>query len=215
MLVGERMTKPVITVAPYLPIPEAHKKMRDHQIRRLPVVNTTGKLVGIISNEDVINASPSPATSLSIWEINYLINKIKVEDVMTSDVLTVDVNDTIEQAARLMADNKIGGLPVMAGEEVAGIITETDLFKLFMELTGARDQGLRVTAVVPDKIGEIAALTKPISEAGGDIIAMGIYEAEEAGYGEVFMKVTNLEEEELIRIIKPYVEQIKDIRLFQ
>lgn len=215
MLVGERMTKPVITVAPDLPIPEAHKKMRDHQIRRLPVVNKKGKLVGIISNEDVINASPSPATSLSIWEINYLINKIKVEDVMTSGVLTVDVNDTIEQAARLMADNKIGGLPVMAGEEVAGIITETDLFKLFMELTGARDQGLRVTAVVPDKIGEIAALTKPISEAGGDIIAMGIYEAEEAGYGEVFMKVTNLEEEELIRIIKPYVEQIKDIRLFQ
>jgi acetoin utilization protein AcuB len=215
MLAGERMSKPVITVAPDLPIPEAHKKMRDHQIRRLPVVNSKGKLVGIISNEDVINASPSPATSLSIWEINYLINKIKVQDVMTGDVLTVNVNDTIEHAARLMADNKIGGLPVMSGEEVAGIITETDLFKLFMELTGARDQGLRVTVVVPDKIGEIAALTKPISEAGGDIIAMGIYEAEKAGYGEVFMKVTNLEEEKLIQLIKPYVEQIKDIRHFQ
>lgn len=215
MLVGERMSKPVITVQPDLPIPEAHKKMRDHQIRRLPVVTKKGKLVGIISNEDVINASPSPATSLSIWEINYLINKIKVEDVMTSDVLTVDVNDTIEQAARLMADNKIGGLPVMAGDELAGIITETDLFKLFMELTGSRDPGLRVTALVPNEIGEIAALTKPISEAGGDIIAMGIYEAEEPAFGEIFMKITNLEEEELIEIIKPYVKQIKDIRHFQ
>jgi len=215
MLVGERMSKPVITVQPDLPIPEAHKKMRDHQIRRLPVVTKKGKLVGIISNEDVINASPSPATSLSIWEINYLINKIKVKDVMTSDVLTVDVNDTIEQAARLMADNKIGGLPVMAGDELAGIITETDLFKLFMELTGSRDPGLRVTALVPNEIGEIAALTKPISEAGGDIIAMGIYEAEEPAFGEIFMKITNLEEEELIQIIKPYVKQIKDIRHFQ
>lgn len=215
MLVGERMSKPVITVPPDLPIPEAHKKMRDQQIRRLPVVNGKGKLVGIISNEDVINASPSPATSLSIWEINYLINQIKVKDVMTKDVVTVEVNDTIEKAARLMADNKIGGLPVMAGKEVAGIITETDLFKLFMELTGARDAGLRVTALIPNKIGEIAALTQPISEAGGDIIAMGIYDADVPEFGEIFMKITNLEEEELVQIIKPFVEQIKDIRRYQ
>lgn len=212
MLIGERMTHPVITVSPELPIPEAHKIMRDNNIRRLPVVDNKNKLVGIVSNKDIINASPSPATSLSIWEINYLINKIKIQDVMTKEVVSVGINDTIEKAARLMTDHKIGGLPVLSGDDLVGIITETDLFKLFMELTGARDPGLRITVLIPDQRGEIAAVTQAISQAGGDIIAMGIYSADQQSFGELFMKVTNLEEENLISVIKPLVEQIKDIR---
>lgn len=212
MLIGERMTHPVITVPPELPIPEAHKIMRDNNIHRLPVVDNKNKLVGIVSNEDIINASPSPATSLSIWEINYLINKIKIQDVMTQKVVSVGINDTIEKAARLMTDHKIGGLPVLSEDDLVGIITETDLFKLFMELTGARDPGLRITVLIPDQRGEIAAVTQAISQAGGDIIAMGIYSADQQGFGELFMKVTNLEEENLISVIKPLVKQIKDIR---
>lgn len=212
MLIGERMTHPVITVSPELPIPEAHKIMRDNNIRRLPVVDNKNKLVGIISNKDIINASPSPATSLSIWEINYLINKIKIQDVMTKEVVSVGINDTIEKAARLMTDHKIGGLPVLSEDDLVGIITETDLFKLFMELTGARDPGLRITVLIPDQRGEIAAVTQAISQAGGDIIAMGIYSADQQGFGELFMKVTNLEEENLILVINPLVKQIKDIR---
>ena len=101
--------------------------MKRAHIRRTPIVKD-GKLVGIVSDKDVLNASPSPASSLSVWEMNYLLSKIKVKDVMTKVVLTVTEDTPIEEAARIMADNKIGGLPVMRAGQGAGIITETDLF---------------------------------------------------------------------------------------
>ena len=158
MLVGERMSHPVITIPPDLPIVDALNLMKRERIRRTPVVKE-GKLVGIVSDKDLLNASPSPATSLSIWEMNYLLSKITVRDVMTRQVLTVTEDTAIEQAARIMADNKIGGLPVLSGETVVGIITETDLFKIFLELMGARDAGVRVTALIPDERGQLAKLT--------------------------------------------------------
>src|SRR3990170_3638875 len=136
MIVGERMSHPVISVPPDMPIVDALNLMKREHIRRTPVIKD-GKLVGIVSDKDLLNASPSPATSLSVWEMNYLLSKITVKDVMTKDVLTVTEDTPIEEAARIMADNKIGGLPVMRGASVVGIITETDLFKLFLELLGA------------------------------------------------------------------------------
>lgn len=212
MLVGERMSRPIITTTANVPIPEAHKLMRDRNIRRLPVVNEKGKLVGIISNYDILNASPSPATSLSIWEMNYLINEIKVKDVMTKDIITVDEDDTIEKAARIMADNKVGGLPVMRGDSPVGVITETDLFKIFLELMGARDPGVRATVLVPEKVGELANLTKAISEAGGNFIAFGQFLGEDATNREITFKVSGIEEDDLVEIISPYVERVKDVR---
>ena len=131
MLIGERMSRPVISVTPDMPVHDARNLFKQENIRRAPVVNK-GKMIGIVSDQDLINASPSLATSLSIWELNYLLSKIKVEDVMTKDVTTIDEDTPIEQAARLMADNKIGGLPVMRDGKVVGMITETDLFKIFL-----------------------------------------------------------------------------------
>ena len=212
MLVGERMSRPIITTTANVPIPEAHKLMRDRNIRRLPVVDEKGKLVGIISDHDIFNASPSPATSLSIWEMNYLINEIKVKDVMTKDVLTIDENDTVEKAARIMADNKIGGLPVLRGDTPIGVITETDLFKIFLELMGARDPGVRITVLVSEKVGGLANLTKAISEAGGNFVAFGQFLGERSTNREITFKVAGLDEEALIEIVSPYVEKVKDIR---
>ena len=128
MLVGKRMTKPVITVSPDLPIQEAMAQMRREKVRRFPVVNEKGHLVGIVSEKDLLNAAPSDATSLSIYEVNYLISKITVERVMTRDVITIDEDCPIEEAARIMADKKIGSLPVLSSGKLVGIITETDLF---------------------------------------------------------------------------------------
>ncbi len=143
MLVGERMSHPVIYISPDVPINEALNLMRNEHIRRLPVIKD-GTLVGIVTDKDLLNASPSPVTSLSIWELNYLLSKITVKDVMTREVLTVTEDTPIETAARIMADNKIGGLPVMRDDKVVGILTETDLFKIFLELMGAREKGVRV-----------------------------------------------------------------------
>ncbi|RPI32882.1 MAG: CBS domain-containing protein, partial [Chloroflexota bacterium] len=172
MLVGERMSYPVISVPPEMPINEALTIMRREHIRRTPVVKN-GKLVGIVADKDVLNASPSPATSLSIWEMNYLLSKIQVKDVMTKNPLTVSEQTPIEEAARIMADNKIGGLPVTRGDEVVGIITETDLFKIFLELMGARESGVRCTVTVANKPGQLAKLTQAIASQGGDFIAFG------------------------------------------
>src|SRR5512143_1831463 len=109
MLVGERMSHPVITIPPDMPFVEALNLMRKEKIRRTPVIKD-GRVVGIVSDKDLLNASPSPATSLSVWEMNYLLSKIQVKDVMTKKVLTVGEDTPIEEAARVMADNKIGGL---------------------------------------------------------------------------------------------------------
>jgi acetoin utilization protein AcuB len=211
MLVGKRMSHPVITIPPDLPITEALNLMHKEHIRRTPVTEG-GRLVGIVSDIDLLNASPSPATSLSIWEMNYLLSKIKVADVMTKNVLTISTDTPIEEAARIMTDNKIGGLPVMKDDRVVGIITETDLFKIFLELMGARDKGVRVTAIVPDKVGELAELTKAIASAGGNFVAFGQTDGEDPTNREITFKVTGIDEKQVISVIKPLVESVEDIR---
>lgn len=211
MLVKSRMSAPVLTVAAETPIMEALSTMREKGIRRMPVV-AKGKMVGIVSDKDLLNAAPSDATSLSIWEINYLLTKITVKDVMTKDVLTVTEDTPIEEAAAIMVDNKIGGLPVMRGKELVGLITETDLFKIFLELMGARNEGVRVTAFVPDKVGELKQLTQAVAEAGGSFLAFGQFAGENAGNRLVTFRVRGLTMEQVKTAVNPLVERIVDIR---
>lgn len=212
MLIGERMSHPVITIHPDTPMQEALRIMRQEHIRRLPVVNKRGQLVGIVSEMDLMEASPSDATTLSIWEMNYLLSKIKVNEIMTEEVHTVSTDTPLEEAARIMADTKIGGLPVVRDGEVVGIITETDLFKIFLEMLGARESGVRVAALVPDVPGELAELTKSIFEIGGKIIALGTFLGDSSGNREVTLKVTGVDAQELEAIINPLVERVVDIR---
>lgn len=211
MLVGVRMSKPVITISPDMPINEALNLMKRDRIRRTPVVHD-GKLVGIVSDKDLLNASPSPATSLSVWEMNYLLSKITVKDVMTRKVLTVNEDTPIEEAARIMADNKIGGMPVMRDSKVVGIITETDLFKIFIELMGAREKGVRATVTIHEQTGKLAEITKAVAENGGNFIAFGQFAGEDPTTRLVTMKVTGLTEETLRNLLAPAVERINDLR---
>ncbi len=211
MLVGERMSRPVITITPDLPIADALNLMKREHIRRAPVVQG-GKMVGIVSDKDLLNASPSQATSLSVWELNYLLSKITVKDVMTKKVRSVEEDTPIEEAARIMADNKVGGLPVMRGDEVVGMITETDLFKIFLELMGAREPGVRVTALVPEKLGQLANLAKVISEQGGNFLAYTIFHGETSANRLVTFKVANLDENTVRGLIEPLGVRITDIR---
>lgn len=211
MLVGERMNHPVINIPPDLPIVEAINLMKRESIRRTPVVKN-GKLIGIVSDKDLLHASASPATSLSVWELNYLLSKITVKDVMTKEVLTVTEDTVIEEAARIMADNKIGGLPVMRDGKVVGIITETDLFKIFLELMGAREAGVRVTALMHEEHGQLAKLTQTISNAGGNFVAFGQFEGDRPDNRLVTFKVDGLDKKELEALVEPMVEKLVDIR---
>jgi acetoin utilization protein AcuB len=211
MLVGERMSHPVITMSPDLPIVDALNLMKRERIRRAPVVKD-GKMVGIVSDKDLLNASASPATSLSVWELNYLLSKITVKEVMSKKVLSVMENTPIEEAARIMADNKIGGLPVMRGEDVVGIITETDLFKIFLELMGAREPGVRVTALIPDQRGQLAKLTQAIASEGGNFVAFGQFTGETTASRLLTFKVDGLPEDKVKAIIDPLVIKVIDIQ---
>ncbi|MCC6605368.1 MAG: CBS domain-containing protein [Anaerolineae bacterium] len=211
MLVKRRMSQPVITVPPDMSVPDCLKLMQREHIRRTPVVEN-GRLVGIVSDKDLLNASPSTATSLSIWEINYLVSRIRVKDVMTKDVLTITEDMPIEEAARIMVDNKVGGLPVVNNGDVIGLITETDLFKMLLELMGAREQGVRVTCVVPEKPGELAAITQAIANAGGSFLAFGQFSGESSANRIVTFKVRRLDETAVRAAIAPVITEIIDIR---
>jgi acetoin utilization protein AcuB len=212
MLVGDRMSKPVITVPPDMPINEALNLMRKEHIRRAPVVQN-GKLIGIISDEDLLNASPSQATSLSVWELNYLLSRITIKDVMTKKVVTVQENTAIEEAARVMADNKIGGLPVMRDDTVVGMITETDLFKVFLELMGAREQGVRVTFLVEEKPGQLAAISKAVADLGGNFVAFGQFAGEDPSNRLITFKVQCLTEDQVRKIVETFGIKLVDLRV--
>ncbi|MBO8140700.1 MAG: CBS domain-containing protein [Firmicutes bacterium] len=145
MKVRDVYTKGAITIAPTTSIREAQRLMQEHKIRRLPVVDRD-RLVGIVTQLDLMRATPSVATSLSVWEINYLLDKVQVGEIMTRNVMTVTPETDLVAAARLMIDRKIGGVPVVEGDRVVGIITESDIFRA---LVGILEGGQAGVATVP------------------------------------------------------------------
>lgn len=212
MFVQERMTRHPITVEPDTSVTAALNFMRQNQVRRLPVLDKKGHLIGIVSEKDLLYASPSPATSLSVYEINYLLSKLTVKEVMTREVITVCDDCPLEEAARIMVDHRVGGLPVMREEELVGIITETDLFKVFLEMLGAREQGLRVSLSVQDKPGVLAALAGAVSTAGGDIVSLGTFYGEDRAHGTIAMKVRGVEAGPLREALENAGAQVLDMR---
>jgi acetoin utilization protein AcuB len=212
MLVKERMSHPVITVHPEMPIQDAINLMQEERVRRFPVVDHHGRMVGIVSERDLLHAAPSDATSLSIWEINYLVSKITVEKVMTREVISITEDTPLEEAARVMADHKIGGLPIVRDGEMVGIITETDLFRIFLEMLGAREPGVRIAVLVRNVPGELMNLTKAIFEAGGNIVALGTFLGESSENREVTIKVAGVDSQSMISVVTPLVEQVIDSR---
>ena len=213
MLVRERMTRSPVLCQPNLPVNDAFDLMKKEHIRRIPVVDKNGKLVGIVSDKDLLRVSPSPATTLSAYEIPYLLSKVKVNDVMTRKVITVSEDTPVEDAARIMVDNKIGGLPVVNDEAVVvGIITETDIFKTFLELLGARKPGVRITMYVKDRRGELARMSKAVADVGGNIVATVEMPGTDSTNYEVLLKVTEASKEAVVEALRPIVERIVDVR---
>lgn len=169
MFVRDRMTKNPVTVTPSTKVDEAALVMKKHGIRRLPVVEE-GKLVGFLSDRDLMKATPSPATTLSKYEINSLLAKITVKGVMSRNVITISVDATVEEAALLMCKEKIGGMPVVSSVgAVVGVITETDIFKTFVDVMGLQDGKTRLTLLVKDKIGVVRDVAGIFAEMGLNI----------------------------------------------
>ena len=212
MLVGKRMTRNPITLQLDVPINDALALMREKNVRRVPVVDKKGKLVGVVTFNDLMQASPSPVTSLSIWEVTYLLSKITVQKVMKTDVVTATEDMTLEDAARLVAERKISCLPVLRGEELVGIITESDIFKVLLELMSAKEKGVRLTVFAPNVKGSLAQISSAITKRGGFIVTLNVFLGHDSATWGCVLKVTDISKDDLMEAVKPFVVEIEDVR---
>ncbi|MCD6449618.1 MAG: CBS domain-containing protein [Thermotogaceae bacterium] len=200
MLVKDVMTKEVITITPDTSFSDAMNILRKNKIRRLPVVKD-GKIAGIITEKDLLSASPSAATTLDIWELQYLLNKLKVKEIMIKNVVTVKETTPLENAAKIMAEKKIGALPVLNdNKELVGIITETDIFKTFVKMLGAGRKGTRYTFEAEDEPGVIYNIAKFAADAGANIIAISSYPLHNGKYI-VVVKVENVDHNKFLEYL--------------
>lgn len=214
MLVRELMTPKPVVVAPEMPVPDALSLMRGRKIHQLPVVDNKGKLVGIVTEQDLLHASASSVTTLSVWELPTLLSKITVEMVMVKNVCTVTGDTPVEEAARIMSDKGIGCLPVVGKDAMIGLVTKSDLFLAFMELLGGRRNGVRIWAQTSDAKGTVAKITNAIAAISGNIVGLGFNEIRDVkgSRWEITLKVQDVTADQLVATLKPVVIEIKDVR---
>ena len=163
MAVKDFMTRKVVYISPNTTIAHAADMMREQKLHRLPVIEND-QLVGLVTEGTIAEASPSKATSLSIYEMNYLLNKTKVGDVMIRDVVTISPFASLEDATYLMLKNKIGILPVVDNEQLYGVITDRDIFKAFLEVSGYGEEGVRLRFVTENKVGVLEQIIRLLVE---------------------------------------------------
>lgn len=215
MFVKDQMTPNPLTVTPDTPLTEAQQIMQQHNIRHLPVVENGNHLVGLLNRETMLQAMPWSATHLSAFETQYILSRVKARNVMLRDVITVSEDELVEEAARIMVDHKVSCLPVMRDEVLVGIITDIDLLAITMEMLGARRHGLRLSVMVPNRVGEIARLSTVIAGIGGNLAAFSTWEGElDSLSGNpkqigIVLRVEQVSQEQLIKA----VEKLNDVEI--
>ena len=202
MLVRDRMTPDPFCGTPDMPVTKIQELMREKEIRHLPILGDNGDIVGLVTQRSLLRALPSDVSGFSRFEISYLLSKIKAKDVMTRDVRTIDDSIAVEEAARIMADEKIGCLPVFNEGRMVGIITDNDLFGIMVDLMGGRRKGIRITISQPDRAGAVARLTSAIAKDGGFMSVFLGYPCPQPDTWISVCKVRNLSEEKLLEVIK-------------
>ena len=188
MLVRKKMKKDLITITKDDRMTTAKKILREKNIRHLPVVDGK-KLIGLVSNMDIRKAEASPATSLEIRELHYLLDKLTVGEIMTRNVITISPDISVEEATTLLHDNKIGCLPVVEDGNLVGILTENDVMEILIEVMGMKEKGSRIEVLVEDKPGALADMTRIIKEHNVNIISVVTDTAEEIGKRLVVFKL--------------------------
>jgi len=217
MFVKDCMTPDPICGYPDMAVTEAQDLMLSKGFRHLPIVIDSNKLVGLITRTSLRSALPSDVSRFSRFEVSYTLSKIKVHSVMVKDVITIEPNTPIENASFVMADKKIGTLPVVHEDKLVGIISDSDLFITMTSLLGAMNPGIRVTVQQPDQSGVIARLTSVIADAGGYLsVCVGYFPKNEPGQWVSLCKVQNIKENKLVEVINSIEDTtILDIRQFQ
>ncbi|MBF0292162.1 MAG: CBS domain-containing protein [Nitrospinae bacterium] len=199
MLVRDWMTKDVVSVDDDTPIMKAGALMREKRIRFLPVVNKHGSLTGVLTDRDLKAASPSCATSLDVYELNYLLSNVKAGEIMTRDPVIVKQDETIEFAAALLLDNKISGLPVVdAGLKLVGVITQSDVFKTLVKITGTLVGGVQFAFHLDDRPGSLKEVADEIRRLGGRIVSVLTHYPESGDkFREVYLRIMHVPADQL------------------
>jgi acetoin utilization protein AcuB len=209
MLVQGWMTTDVITVDEDTSMMKASIIMKEKKIRCLPVVNGKGELAGIVSDRDLRDAAPSKATTLDVYELNYLLSSIKIKDLMTTNLVYVRPDETVEFAAILMLENKISSLPVINNKgSLIGIITQTDIFKVLINIAGVYTGGIQFAFSLEDRPGSLREAADVIREYGGRIISiLSTRETAEEGRRNVYIRSSELPENKLRELVKHLEKQ--------
>ena len=209
MFVAEWMTPAPQSVGSKTPVMEAMQLLRKGGYRRLPVVDR-GRLVGIVTDRDLKNATPTAANTLSVYELNYLLSKLTVREVMTFPVVTVSPEDPVEQASLLMEEHKISGLPVVSEGTLYGMLTISDLLRAFVAMLGLRDGGTRVTVSLPDEPGVLGRAAS--AAAPSNIIAVVTAGVQAGSRRELVLRVVGEGAAEFPERLEAAGIEVKDIR---
>jgi len=207
MLIRDWMTSDVIAVSAETSMLKAGKLMKEHDIRRLPVIDDDRRVIGIVSDRDVKAASPSKATTLDMHEVYYLLSELKIKDIMTPNPLTVEELDTVERVALLMLEKGFGGLPVVDSDrKLIGIITDHDIFKVLVSITGVRAGGVQLAFRLPDRPGEMRPIFDALRENQASIISVLSSNNEDSSEERnIYLRIRPMErsqEDALINVLK-------------
>jgi acetoin utilization protein AcuB len=197
MLIKDWMTPDPVTITDDTSMIKAIHIMKQKRFRRLPVVHQ-GKLVGMVTDRDLKEASPSKATTLDVHELYYLLAELQVKEIMSRNPVTVALDDTVEHAAQVMLEQTISGLPVLDGGKLAGIITQSDVFRAFMHITGITQGGVQFALRLEDRPGILKEVADMLRARGARLVSLlSYYSTTKENFREVYLRVKNLPEDEV------------------
>lgn len=196
MLAREWMTKDVITVGPDTSMMKAARLMKDNNISRIPVVDDRGELLGIVSDRDIKEASPSKATTLDMHELYYLLSELKVKDIMTKNPMSAKEDDSIESIAVTMTEKDFGGMPIVnEANKVVGIITDNDIFKVLISITGAKSGGPQLSFERPNEPGSLREILAALREQGANVVSVLTVQDEGSPTRRVYIRLSPMSED--------------------
>lgn len=199
MYVSSKMSRNIVSVFPEASISLAFRLLREQHVRQLPVVDN-GKLVGMVTEALLNEVSPSKATSLSIYELNYILEKTKVADIMEKNVVTCGEDMSIEQVALLMNENDINMVPVVDSQNmIKGIITRNDIIASFLDILGSRGKGSRIILIGKDEPGTLANISKLLSERQYNIVHIINFPTDNPNESEIIIRLDSVANAELLQ----------------
>lgn len=212
MLISSRMKTNLVTATPDMTIQAADALMKQEKVHRLPVLDTRNRLVGVVSERDILRAMPSPVTTLSTYEMNALISELTVAKIMKKDPPTITNDTSVEDAARIMVDQDVSCLPVMEGKNLVGIVSKTDMLNMVLEMLGTRVYGITAECLLENKPGVLAKLSDALAKQNIQIVSFVVLNGPDISKAHCTIKVQGPDKKTFTEILKKYVVEVIDVR---